>query len=325
MKLFSHALFFLSLVGLLLWWFSHAATFEQITWLIDPATDHTYVLVPKKYTKSASDVYIKTWMYAAFLELDQAAKKDGVELLITSGRRSFSGQQLLFWQYWFDRALPPGTSSHHFWQSIDLANTAAWWWAHERLRKHASAYWFCQTYDGHSSGQGEESWHYEYRPEEFRNHLLWFRDEIYVYLQQHNVLVGTGMSKQELFDRYVYPISHACIDDYPSSLTDPLTGIKFDRRLDSEAPNHLVYTLSRYKFPAWTGLLDILPPEIRFIKTDSSGLRFASLASYPTRVQDLFINYQQWFRDGVERFVLLRTYKQLVVLTEPKISYLGKK
>jgi hypothetical protein len=71
--------------------------------------------------------------------------------------------------------------------------------------------------------------------------------------------------------------------------------------------------------------LDILPPEIRFIKTDSSGLRFASLASYPTRVQDLFINYQQWFRDGVERFVLLRTYKQLVVLTEPKISYLGKK
>jgi hypothetical protein len=72
-------------------------------------------------------------------------------------------------------------------------------------------------------------------------------------------------------------------------------------------------------------LLDILPPEIRFIKTDSNGLRFASLASYPTRVQDLFIDYQQWFRDGVERFVLLRTYKQLVVLTEPKISYLKKK
>lgn len=309
----------------LLPYISSAATFEQVTWLIDPSKDNTFVLVPKKYTKSTTAVYVKISLYNAFLELQKAAKKDGVQLLITSGRRSFSGQQILFTQYGFDRALPPGTSSHHFWQSIDIANTSAWWGAHAWLREHGQTFWFCQTYDGHSSGQWAESWHYEYRPEEFRELVIKFRDEIYIYLQQQNILPGTGMSKQELFDRYVYPISHSCIDDYPSSLTDPLTGIRFDRRLDSATPDHLVYTLSRYKFPAWTWLLDILPPEIRFIKNGSKELHFAELTSYPTRVQDLFIDYQQWFRDWLERFVLLRTYKQLVLLNQTKISYLQNK
>jgi len=52
--------------------------------MIDPSNDHTFVLVPKKYTKSASAVYVKISLYNAFLELHKAAKKDGVELLITS-------------------------------------------------------------------------------------------------------------------------------------------------------------------------------------------------------------------------------------------------
>ena len=264
-------------------------------------------------------------MYTAFLELEKAAHASGVDLRITSGRRSFSWQQLLFTQYWFKRALPPWTSSHHFWQAIDLANTTAGGGAHARLRKHAAEFWFCQTYDGHSSGQWAESWHYEYRPEEFREAVITFRDEIYLYLHQQDILSGTAMTKQELFDTYVYPISHACIDDYPSRIDDVVTGIRFDRRLDSASPTNLVYTLSRYKFPAWTGLLTFLPPEIRFEKTKNNGLRFAQLINYPTRVQDLLLDYQQWFRNGVERFVLLRTYNQIVAASATKISYVEKR
>lgn len=313
---------FLSILSLSSFCFS--ASFEDITWLIDPSTNHEFALIPVKYTVNFP-VYVRLPLYNAFLELAKAAHKSGISLRITSWWRSFSSQQQLFTQYWFQRALPPWTSSHHYGQAIDIANTADWSPTHKWLRDNAHLYWFCQTYDGHSSGQWEESRHYEYRPEEFRSLLIWYRDEIYVYLQQQEILAGSGMSKQELFDTYVYPISHSCIDAYPSSLKDPLTGIKLDRKLDSNAPDQLVYSLSRYKFPAWSWLLLFLPPEVRFVKTAHNWLHFASLTSYPTRIQDLFLNYQQRFLDGVERFVLLRTYNQLVLFGQSKISYLDKK
>lgn len=297
---------------LMIWSRVAASSFEELAWLIDPSAHPAYVLVDEEFTKSNDPIYLKTWAYEAFLELEQAALASGIDLRITSGWRSFSGQQELFSQYWFERALPPGTSSHHFWQAVDIANSTAWWWAYLRLRDHAHTYWFCQTYDGHSSAQWAESRHYEYHPEEFRSSIVWSRDELYVYLSQQGILSGYNLTKQELFEKYVYPINHACIDDYPSSVQDPLTGIRFDRRLDSKAPDHLVYTLSRYKFPAWSGFLQLLPAEIRFLKSGTYALHFAPISSYPTSVQKLFLNYHQWFREWIERFVLLRVYTKII-------------
>jgi LAS superfamily LD-carboxypeptidase LdcB len=82
--------------------------------MIDPTTHRAYVLVPGKHTKTRAPVYIKAESYMAFLDMSNAARKDGVDLRITSGRRSFVEQEILFAHYGFDRALPPGTSSHHF-------------------------------------------------------------------------------------------------------------------------------------------------------------------------------------------------------------------
>lgn len=307
------ALFFLFPV------FSH--TFEDVTGLIDPAAHSGYMLVPAEKTTTTEPVYLKKTAYHAFEQMAAAAAASGIDLRLTSGRRSFSGQLDLFTRYGFDRALPPGTSSHHFGQALDFANTKPSWSAYTRLRHHARRYWFCQTYDGHSSAQEAESRHYEYQPEEFRDALVWYRDTIYLYLDHHRLIPTTGMSKQMLFDTYIYPISHQCIDSYPSQIEDPLTGIKFSRRLDSNTPDHLVYTLSRYKFPAGSWLLDILPPEIRFVKTQHATLQFAPLTKYPTHVQDLFLNYHQRFRDWVERFVLLRTYAKLMGRRENTLTY----
>jgi len=305
--------------------FCHAVTFEEVTWLVNPSNDDQFTLVPQKYTTTKQPIFIKKTVYTAFLDLHQAAHMSGINLFINSGRRSFADQKILFTQYWFDRALPPGTSSHHFWQAIDIAFTYSWGNADKRLKQHAGYYWFCQTYDGHSSGQWAESRHYEYNPEEFRQSLIWFRDEIYLYLKLERILEKTSMSKKELFDTYVYPISHACIDAYPSRLKDVVTWIRFDRKLDSGQPEQLIYTLSRYKFPAWTWLLNLLPPEIRFIKTKTDWLRFAALTTYPRQVQDLFFDYEKRFREGVERFVLLRTYQQLARINQPKVTFLQKK
>ncbi len=305
--------------------FSVAERFEEIAWLIDPSTDERYIVLPQKYTTTAHPIYVKKTLYKAFRNLHQAAQASGIDLRVNSGRRDFTEQKTLFEQYSFDRALPPGTSSHHFWQAIDIANTYPWGNADTWLKEHAAIYWFCQTYDGHASDVWAESRHYEYQPEMFRELLIWFRDELYLYLKLQNVLDKQSLSKQELFDSYIYPISHTCIDAYPSRLQDAVTWIRLDRKLDSDAPDHLVYTLSRYKSPAWTGLFAFLPPEIRFVKTAHHWLQFASLTLYPKQIQELFFDYKTWFREWVERFVLLRTYQQLTMHTQPKISFSGKK
>jgi hypothetical protein len=289
-----------------LWWWANASSFEEITGIIDPTIHREYVLIPSKHTKSPTPIYIKAETYKAFLDMSNAAKKDGVNLLITSWRRSFAEQEILFAYYGFDRALPPGTSSHHFWNAIDFANNPWGGWAFAWLTKHAHKYWFCQTYDGHSSGQWEELRHYEYKPDIFRRYLIWFRDDIYAYLEQHNPWVLSWMSKEELFATYVYPISHACIDAYPSRIDDPITGIRFDRKLDSNEPDHLVYRLSPHTL--WT-ITEILPTEVRFQKHDDI-LLFASSHYTPKKIQDFF-NYTKRFRKWVENIVLLRVYTKI--------------
>jgi hypothetical protein len=92
-----------------------------------------------------------------------AAAHDGIELYVTSGRRSPEHQQELL-----DEAISkygseaeaarwvatPATSPHVSGDAVDIGPSAAAAW----LSEHGAAYGLCQIY-------GNEPWHYELRPE----------------------------------------------------------------------------------------------------------------------------------------------------------------
>jgi zinc D-Ala-D-Ala carboxypeptidase len=92
-----------------------------------------------------------------------AAANDGIELYVTSGRRSPEHQQELL-----DEAISkygseaeaarwvatPATSPHVSGDAVDVGPSAAAAW----LSEHGAAYGLCQIY-------GNEPWHYELRPE----------------------------------------------------------------------------------------------------------------------------------------------------------------
>lgn len=92
----------------------------------------------------------------AFLEMQEAAAKDGVDLWIRSGFRSHEHQQWLYdaWREgWGNKAARPGHSNHQSGRALDLyisdPETFAW------LEKHAKRFGFKRTVRG-------EPWHWEF-------------------------------------------------------------------------------------------------------------------------------------------------------------------
>lgn len=91
------------------------------------------------------------------------AREDGVEIHVTSGRRSPAQQDLLLREaiarYGSEKeaarwVATPETSPHVSGDAVDIAPMAAMDW----LAQRGAAYGLCQIY-------GNESWHYELRPD----------------------------------------------------------------------------------------------------------------------------------------------------------------
>jgi LAS superfamily LD-carboxypeptidase LdcB len=103
----------------------------------------------KPVEKSTSD---------AFLRMREAARRDGVQIKVVSGFRSYSEQDYLYRLYLQGRgnlAARPGYSNHQDGHALDL-NTAApgvYSW----LSRHGRSYGFIRTVPS-------EDWHWEYRP-----------------------------------------------------------------------------------------------------------------------------------------------------------------
>lgn len=92
----------------------------------------------------------------AFLEMQEAAALDGVELWIRSGYRTHEHQQWLYeaWRAgWGNKAARPGHSNHQSGRALDLEvsdpRTYAW------LEKHARRFGFQRTVRS-------EPWHWEF-------------------------------------------------------------------------------------------------------------------------------------------------------------------
>lgn len=138
--------------------------------------------------------------FAAFLAMHEAAKQDGVELIVISAYRNFNHQKRIWENKWngrqilssgisaatindpLDRATEilrysamPGTSRHHWGTDIDINSLNNNYFRqgrgkeeYEWLKENASRFGFCQPYTVRENramkGYEEEKWHWSYLP-----------------------------------------------------------------------------------------------------------------------------------------------------------------
>ncbi len=161
--------------------------------------DSLLTLVERKYA-NRDGMFMHRKAYDAFLKMHEAAKTDGIELIIVSAFRDFNHQARIWNNKWngqqvlsgnikateisnpIERAREilrfsamPGTSRHHWGTDIDLNSLNNRYFEsgrgkreYEWLVENASKFGFCQPYtpkdSGRESGYEEEKWHWSYTP-----------------------------------------------------------------------------------------------------------------------------------------------------------------
>ncbi len=174
-------------------------TTDYLMGKFEPAQHPAFVLLDQKHA-SRNDMYLRKDVYEAFVSMYEAAKQDGIKLLIISATRNFERQKQIWEAKWTGaqlaggeniaktisdpekRALKileyssmPGSSRHHWGTDLDLNNlneahfqTPEGRKMYEWLRAHAAEYGFCQPYSPQGkdrpTGYHEEKWHWSYMP-----------------------------------------------------------------------------------------------------------------------------------------------------------------
>ena len=148
----------------------------RLTGKFFPAKDSNFVLVKKQHSNRT--IYLQKTVYSKYIEMFNAAKKDGISLNIISGTRNFYDQKSIWERKWTGkrilsdgtsaknikdpnkRALKillyssmPSTSRHHWGTDIDINNLNNSYFESGRglkeynwLTKNAAKYGFCQVY-----------------------------------------------------------------------------------------------------------------------------------------------------------------------------------
>lgn len=95
----------------------------------DPDQKENFILIPDQYIIVKNKMYLRKETYIAFLKMEEAAKKDGVNLKITSATRNFNAQKNIWGNKWagiadlnglekfkkiLEYSAAPGTSRHHW-------------------------------------------------------------------------------------------------------------------------------------------------------------------------------------------------------------------
>ena len=164
-------------------------TKEALMGKVNPSADSAFARVNDAYCNKPT--YLRKEAYAAFMKMRAAAEKDGVNLLIVSGTRTFQDQKVIWERKWDNlsatvsdsaaRALEilkfssmPGTSRHHWGTDMDFnALEDAYFTSgvglkiYTWLSSHAAEYGFCQVYSDKAKGRtgySMEKWHWSYMP-----------------------------------------------------------------------------------------------------------------------------------------------------------------
>ena len=174
-------------------------TLKQLIGDLSPASDADFAPVPIRLGPKGG-MYANKLALAAFAKMHEAAKKDGVDLVIISAFRSFNDQKRIWNDKWtgktpveggkLPRTVPdpqaraekilefsamPATSRHHWGTEFDLNDLSNAYFAsgkgkiiHDWLSVHASEYGFCQVYSPKGAdrprGYNREDWHWSYLP-----------------------------------------------------------------------------------------------------------------------------------------------------------------
>jgi zinc D-Ala-D-Ala carboxypeptidase len=165
----------------------------------DPATHSQFVRLKDEHAQgSAKGGYLRKETYEAFIKMSDAARNDGVELIIISATRNFESQKRIWENKWEGRTMVegknltlvkdhkerarlillyssmPSTSRHHWGTDMDLNALENSFFEsgqglkiYQWLTAHASEYGFCQPYTSKADGRTgyeEEKWHWSYLP-----------------------------------------------------------------------------------------------------------------------------------------------------------------
>lgn len=202
------------------------------------AKDHPdFMLVDNKYHVN-SEMYLQKETINAFINMHQAAKEDGIKLMIISGTRNFYEQKEI-WEKKYSKyakegmsdidiikkimiwSSMPATSRHHWGTDIDIngfddyfngineqANIEYKW-----LANNASKFGFCQVYSQKAVGKrevgyNEEKWHWSYMP--LSNEYLKRYQELISYEDITGFSASQYAKKLDIIIRYVCGISQSC-------------------------------------------------------------------------------------------------------------------
>ena len=202
------------------------------------AKDHpNFILVDNKYHIN-SEMYLQKETINAFINMNQAAKKDGVKLMIISGTRNFYQQKEIWEKKYIKYAKEgmsdidiikkimiwsamPATSRHHWGTDIDIngfddyfdginkqSNIEYKW-----LVNNASKFGFCQVYSEKTIGKrevgyNEEKWHWSYMP--LSNEYLKKYQELISYEDITGFSASQYAKQLDIIIQYVCGVSQSC-------------------------------------------------------------------------------------------------------------------
>ncbi len=211
----------------------------------NPLKDSDFIEIEIQYADRPDQLLHKE-TYAAFIQMFEAAKKDGIKLIIKSATRNFSAQKTIWEGKWngkrllegninaakkisdpVERALKileyssmPGTSRHHWGTDIDLNAFVNSYFEKGQGKKeydwlvaNAEKFGFCQPYTPKDSkrpeGYNEEKWHWSYLPLATR-----LSDQYKIRLTNADITGFDGAEtapKIDIIKKYVFGINHQCL------------------------------------------------------------------------------------------------------------------
>lgn len=214
-----------------------------LTGKFNPRSDTAYVEATLGLA-NRKGLFVRKECYAAFKKMHEAAKNDGVSLVIVSATRNFYYQKGIWERKWngdrmvegmnLAKEVPdpverakiilrysamPGTSRHHWGTDIDLNSVNNSYFettkgkkVYQWLKEHASRFGFCQTYtaknDQRPGGYEEEKWHWSYLPSA-KNFLKQYEQKINY--SDISGFPGAEAAKElNVIKEYVLGINPAC-------------------------------------------------------------------------------------------------------------------
>lgn len=216
---------------------------DELLGKIDQSKHPDFVVIDRKYTNK-DNIYLRKEAYDAFLQMYEAAKKDGITLTIISATRNFNYQKKIWEDKWSGNVLVqgndlsktilndsaraktillysamPGTSRHHWGTDIDLndLNDAYFTNGHGKkvydwLVKNAGRFGYCQTYTKKGSerpeGYEEEKWHWSYTP--ISSRMLKAYVEQITDADIQGFLGASSAVKIQVVKNYVQGVNPAC-------------------------------------------------------------------------------------------------------------------